>query len=131
MVTSSSTPTALKHNHAVEVFLGDDVEPFGFRIRDTGASGAMSADDYTLTSQLRAKATDTDALETWTLTVTDSTDDDEVDPDTLRVVFSMTASEVEALGVKALVWDLQVDGPTGKWTPIAGTLKVIQDVTRP
>lgn len=130
MVSSSSTPDAVVHTHAVAVRLGDDVTPFGFQIKDTAAT-AMDADDYTLTAQIRTEGAAATIAETWTLVVYDNADDEFVDPDRLRVVFSMTDTEVAALGVGNWVWDLQVDGPTGKWTPIVGTLTVTQDVTRP
>lgn len=112
------------------VLYDDDVADFGFQIRDNDATGQIAKADYTLTASIKDVAADGNADAVWTLTITDKVDDATLDEDILRVVFSLDSTVVSALGIGSFVWDLQVDGPTGRWTPINGTLAVVQDVTR-
>jgi hypothetical protein len=126
---ATTIPNANRHTIEVLVIKGDDVAPFAVRLRDV-ANSPIVLGDYTIRAQLRTASDGATVADTWTLDITDYVLDPALEPDIIRVVFSMTAAETTALGVGSWVWDLEIVGPDATWTPVDGTLKISQDVTR-
>lgn len=77
----------------------------------------------TALAQVKTKKSATTAVETFTITLGNSTN---------NIQFGLSASEVTALGVGKWVYDIQLTFPdTTVRTYIAGALEIIRDVSRP
>lgn len=125
----SNVPKALRHTINVAVYAGDDVAPFAVHVRDTSVVSA-DREDYAFAAHLRRPKESASLSAVWVLTVEDSGDDATLDADTLRVQLDFPASETVRLGVGTWFWDLEVQSAGRTWTPVDGSLRVEQDVTR-
>lgn len=110
-------------NYDIEIYQGDSYGPLVVTLPSLASFGGppdLSGVGIAVTAQIRPKANSGTLLAEFDVEITDPTD---------RVVtLSMSAPTTDAI-TRSGVWDLQVENADGTWTPLAGKVKLIQDVT--